>query len=79
MCSKSLFIPVTPLSLEVLIQHTVQFCPPFLSSFAVRAGLLELKLQNYGELEIRGGDTASIGVVRPIPLSQEGGAQAGRG
>jgi len=46
---------------------------------AVRAGLLELKLQNYGELEIRGGDTASIGVVRPIPLSQEGGAQAGRG
>jgi len=40
---------------------------------AVRAGLLELRLQDYGQLEIRGGVAASTGVVRPIPLSKESG------
>jgi len=44
---------------------------------AVRAGLLELKvLENYGNLETRGGDTALTGVVRPIPVPDEGGAQS---
>ncbi len=40
---------------------------------AVRAGLLERQLQNYGHLEIRSGDPAPTGVVRPIPLSKESG------
>ena len=46
---------------------------------AVRAGLLELKVQNYGDLEIRGGRAAPTGVVRPISLSKESGTKTGRG
>lgn len=41
---------------------------------AVRAGLLELKiLEIYGNMETRGGDSALTGVVRPIPVPDEGG------
>src|SRR2546429_160852 len=72
------FDPIYSTVLSTLFIVILVLCA-WVYKLAVRVGLLELKFQNYGELEIRGGDTASIGVVRPIPLSQEGGTQAGRG
>lgn len=47
---------------------------------AVRAGLVELRVQtDYGNLEIGGGGPAPTGVVRPVSVPTEGGAQTGRG